>query len=60
MPFGRADSVPFAMFALFRYLQVVFVDSGGGNPVAVLLRDRALLVNAGLWLLLLEGSLLHG
>jgi decaprenyl-phosphate phosphoribosyltransferase len=53
-------TVPFAMFALFRYLQVVFVDSGGGNPVAVLLRDRALLVNAGLWLLLLEGSLLHG
>ncbi|WP_123602120.1 UbiA prenyltransferase family protein [Micromonospora sp. Llam0] len=53
-------TVPCALFALFRYLQVVFVDSGGGNPVSVLLRDRVLLVNAALWLLLLEGSQLHG
>ncbi len=53
-------TAPCALFALFRYLQVVFVDSGGGNPVTVLLRDRVLLVNGGLWLLLLEGGLLHG
>ncbi|WP_189161403.1 UbiA prenyltransferase family protein, partial [Sphaerisporangium melleum] len=33
-------STPFALFALFRYLQIQLVDEGGGDPVRVLLRDR--------------------
>ena len=53
-------TVPFALFALFRYLQVVLVNAGGGSPVRVLLRDRVMLINAVLWLLVYEGGLLHG
>lgn len=50
-------SVPFALFALARYLQVVVVGGSGGEPVRVLLRDRAMVVNATLWAVLL-GTLL--
>lgn len=57
---GALFTVPFALFALFRYLQVVLVNAGGGSPVRVLLRDRVMLVNAALWLLIYEGGLLHG
>lgn len=42
-------SAPFALFALFRYLQVLLVDGGGGDPVRVLLRDRAMVVGCLLW-----------
>ncbi|MFJ4341627.1 UbiA prenyltransferase family protein [Streptomyces sp. NPDC088915] len=42
-----------ALLALFRYLQVVVVDGGGGEPVKTLLRDRVMLVNSAAWGLLL-------
>lgn len=53
-------TAPFALFALFRYLQIVLVHAGGGSPVRVLLRDGVMLANAGLWLLVLEGGSLYG
>lgn len=37
---------PVALLILFRYLQIVLVDGGGGDPVRILLRDR-LMVGAG-------------
>jgi decaprenyl-phosphate phosphoribosyltransferase len=42
-------SAPFALVALFRYLQVLVVNGGGGDPVRVLLRDRAMVVTGVLW-----------
>lgn len=42
-------SLPFVLYALFRYLQVVLVLKGGGDPVRLLLRDRALIVSIGMW-----------
>lgn len=54
-PFGSYHQVavllsaPFALFALFRYLQVLVVNGGGGDPVRVLLRDRAMVVAGLLW-----------
>ncbi|MER6910339.1 UbiA prenyltransferase family protein [Streptomyces sp. NPDC000594] len=47
-----------AIFGLARYLQVLLVEEGGGNPVRVLLRDRATLVNSALWALLIGTALL--
>ncbi|PCG86419.1 prenyltransferase [Streptomyces sp. WZ.A104] len=38
-----------ALFALFRYLQIVIVDGGGGEPVKTLLRDRVMLANSAVW-----------
>jgi decaprenyl-phosphate phosphoribosyltransferase len=42
-------SVPFALFTLARYLQVVLVLRGGSDPVRVLLGDRAMVLAAALW-----------
>ncbi|MEU5372168.1 UbiA prenyltransferase family protein [Streptomyces sp. NPDC005951] len=51
-------SAPCAVFGLARYLQLLLVEEGGGNPVHVLFRDRATLVNAGLWAALVALALL--
>jgi 4-hydroxybenzoate polyprenyltransferase len=50
-------SAPFALFGLFRYLQVVELDQGGEDPTRLLVRDRPMLINSGLWLAL-TGALL--
>jgi decaprenyl-phosphate phosphoribosyltransferase len=51
--YGAAAAVacaPLALFGLFRYLQLVLVQENGGNPVRLLARDPALVVNSLLWL----------
>lgn len=48
-------TAPCALFALFRYLQIVMVRSEGGNPVRILLRDRVMVVNTLIWLALITG-----
>ncbi|GAB7045454.1 UbiA prenyltransferase family protein [Catenuloplanes indicus] len=40
---------PPALFALFRYLQLVLVQNKGGNPVHTLVRDPVLVANTALW-----------
>jgi decaprenyl-phosphate phosphoribosyltransferase len=47
--FTAAITFPFAVFALCRYLQMITVQSSGGDPVADLIRDRATMVNGLLW-----------
>jgi decaprenyl-phosphate phosphoribosyltransferase len=42
-------STPFALFALFRYLQIQLMDEDGGDPVRILLRDRVMVTNSMLW-----------
>ncbi|GIH25178.1 decaprenyl-phosphate phosphoribosyltransferase [Acrocarpospora phusangensis] len=57
-PYGLAAmllSTPFVLFALFRYLQVVLVDGGGGDPVRGVLQDRGLTVT-GLALAVVLGA----
>lgn len=49
-------SVPLVLFALARYLQVVLLR-GAGDPVRVLLRDRAIVGTAVLWGLLFVAAL---
>lgn len=51
-------STPFALFGVFRYLQLVMTQGGGGRPVRTLLRDPAMLANSALWALLSAGFLL--
>ncbi|MGV9264042.1 UbiA prenyltransferase family protein [Kitasatospora sp. NPDC003701] len=46
---GALLTAPCALLALFRYLQIVVVQSEGGNPVRTLLRDRVMLTNSSLW-----------
>ncbi|MFF8954221.1 UbiA prenyltransferase family protein [Streptomyces sp. NPDC014894] len=42
-------TAPCALFALFRYLQIVIVHSEGGDPVRTLLLDRVMIANSALW-----------
>ncbi|MFC7308117.1 UbiA prenyltransferase family protein [Streptomyces monticola] len=42
-------SVPCVLFGLARYLQVLMVERGGGNPMSTLFRDRATLANLTVW-----------
>jgi 4-hydroxybenzoate polyprenyltransferase len=44
-------TVPFVLYGLFRYLFLVYSRDEGGSPEDVLLRDRPLLIDIGLWLL---------
>lgn len=42
-------TVPFVIYAIFRYLYLVYQKDGGGSPEEVLLRDLPFLVNLLLW-----------
>ncbi|MFI2611799.1 decaprenyl-phosphate phosphoribosyltransferase [Kitasatospora sp. NPDC018619] len=43
-------STPLAVFAIARYLQILLVSEGGGEPTRTLFTDRIMLVVGGLWL----------
>ncbi|AYG80528.1 Decaprenyl-phosphate phosphoribosyltransferase [Streptomyces hundungensis] len=51
-------TAPFALFGLARYLQLLVVDSGGGNPSRALFKDRVTVSNALVWSCLVGGSAL--
>jgi 4-hydroxybenzoate polyprenyltransferase len=44
-------TVIFVAFGLFRYLQMIYVYEQGGEPEAVILKDKWQLINVALWLL---------
>jgi 4-hydroxybenzoate polyprenyltransferase len=44
-------TVPFVAYGVFRYVWIVSVRVQGEDPSAVLLKDRPLLLNVGLWAL---------
>ncbi|MGW1927204.1 UbiA prenyltransferase family protein, partial [Streptomyces massasporeus] len=55
-PLVAVLTAPFALFGLARYLQLIVVDSGGGNPSRALFSDRMTVSNALLWSALLAGA----
>ena len=55
-------SVPFVLYGVFRYLYLIHMKGGGaggagGSPENTLLGDRPLLVNIGLWMLVVTAVL---
>lgn len=42
-------TIPFVLYALFRYLYLIYQRNEGGSPETLLLRDRPLLVSILLW-----------
>ena len=42
-------TIPFVIYAIFRYLYLVFQKDGGGSPEEILLGDVPFLVNLLLW-----------
>lgn len=51
-------TVPFVAYGLFRYLYLLHKHNRGEAPEEILLSDRPLLINIGLWLLTAAGVLL--
>jgi 4-hydroxybenzoate polyprenyltransferase len=43
-------TVPFVLYGIFRYLYLLYRRQLGGNPSELFLNDRALIVNAFLWI----------
>jgi len=44
-------TIPFVLYGILRYLYLAYEKNEGGTPSSVLLRDRPLLINIGLWAL---------
>ncbi len=42
-------TIPFAVYGIFRYLYLIHVKHEGGDPSELLIKDRPLLITAGLW-----------
>ncbi|HVQ94849.1 MAG TPA: UbiA prenyltransferase family protein [Mycobacteriales bacterium] len=42
-------SVPCALFAVFRYLQTLWLEGGGGNPVGALVGDPVMVATFAVW-----------
>jgi 4-hydroxybenzoate polyprenyltransferase len=42
-------TIPFPLYGIFRYLYLVHLREGGGNPTSMLMRDRPLLLCVALW-----------
>lgn len=42
-------TLPFVLYGIFRYLYLVYRKSAGGEPELLLLQDRPLLLDIGLW-----------
>ena len=43
-------TIPFVLYGIFRYLYVVYRHRDGGDPTAVVWRDRPLQINLVLWI----------
>lgn len=50
-------TIPFVVYGLFRYLYLIYRRDEGGNPTELLLKDRPLLVNGFLWLVVVFWAL---
>ena len=44
-------TLPFVLFAIFRYLYLVMNQNKGGSPEKVLVQDKSMLIDIGLWVL---------
>ena len=45
-------TLPFVLYGIFRYLYLLYHRRLGGNPSDIVIRDRALLINTCLWLVM--------
>jgi 4-hydroxybenzoate polyprenyltransferase len=52
-------TIPFVLYAVFRYLYLIHSHEGGGNPDELLLQDRPLLITIALWGLTAVGVLYY-
>lgn len=44
-------TTPFVVYGLFRYLTIVYICNGQGDPTLILLKDKPLLINILFWII---------
>ncbi len=44
-------TIPFVLYGLFRYLYLIHVQGEGGAPEEIVIKDKPLVINVGLWAL---------
>lgn len=52
--FGNRNLIyttPFVLYGIFRYLYLIYHRNLGGNPTSLVLTDKPMLINLGLWLM---------
>lgn len=49
---GLIATTPFAVYGIFRYLYLIYIKRGGGDPTRLMVKDKPFLINALLWVLL--------
>lgn len=52
-------TIPFVVYGIMRYLQVIYEKNEGESPERVLLSDKPLIVTIGLWVVVLIGVLYY-
>jgi decaprenyl-phosphate phosphoribosyltransferase len=52
-------TIPFVVYGLMRYLQLIYENNEGESPERVLLSDKPLIITVGLWLLVVIGVLYY-
>jgi 4-hydroxybenzoate polyprenyltransferase len=52
-------TIPFVLYAIFRYLLLIHEREGGGNPDELLVQDRPLLITIALWGVTVVGVLYY-
>lgn len=44
-------TIPFVLYGIFRYLYLVHQKNKGGSPASLIINDKPLLINIGLWMI---------
>ena len=44
-------TIPFVLYGIFRYLYLVHQKDRGGSPTEIMMSDKPMIVNMGLWVL---------
>lgn len=52
-------TIPFVVYGIMRYLQVIYEKNEGESPERVLLSDKPLIITVGLWVLMVVGILYY-
>lgn len=52
-------TIPFVVYGIMRYLQLIYEKNEGESPERILLSDKPLIITAGLWILLVIGVLYY-
>ncbi|WP_196160452.1 decaprenyl-phosphate phosphoribosyltransferase [Reinekea sp. G2M2-21] len=51
-------TLPFVIYGMFRYMHLVYTQDSGGDPTDTVSKDKVIIVNVGVWSLIVTGLLI--